>query len=88
MYLLKRRGGGLVGFVALRFFAEECAFSLSAQAQNRVWDLAESNRRTAQSARRPEGQAASEIFCGHTTIFCLRTRRVLYMTGVLDLDLN
>ncbi len=26
----------------------------------------ESNRRTAQPARRPEGQAASENFCGHT----------------------
>ena len=33
--------GGLVGFVALRCYAEECAFSLSTQAQDHVWDLAE-----------------------------------------------
>ena len=33
----------------------------------------ESNRRTAQPARRPEGQAASDFFCGHTTLFvCAR----------------
>ncbi len=36
--------GGLVGFVALRFYAEECDFSLSTQAQDHVWDLAEYKR--------------------------------------------
>ncbi len=35
---------GLVGFVELRCYAEECAFSLSTQAQNHVWDLAECKR--------------------------------------------
>ena len=33
----------------------------------------ESNRRTAQPARRPEGQASREIFCGHTALLvCAR----------------
>ena len=35
---------GLFGFVALRCYAEECAFSLSTQAQDHVWDLAEYKR--------------------------------------------
>ncbi len=37
---------GLVGFVALRCYVEECAFSLSArsQAQDSAWDLAEYKR--------------------------------------------
>ena len=66
--------GGLVGFVVLRGYAGECAFSLSTQAQDGTsMSTGESNRRTAQSARRPEGQAESEIFCGHTTLFvCAR----------------
>ena len=36
--------GGLIGFVALRRYAEECAFSLSTQEQDHVWDLAEYKR--------------------------------------------
>jgi hypothetical protein len=68
--------GGLVGFVALWCYAEECAFSLSTQAQDHVWDLAEYKRvepAHCPTARRPMGQAASEIFCGHTTLFvCTR----------------
>ncbi len=36
--------GGLVGSVAPRCYAEECAFSLSTQAQDHVWDLAEYKR--------------------------------------------
>ncbi len=70
---------GLVGFVALRCYAEECVFTLSTHAQDHETTFgtslstSESNRRTAQSARRPEGQAASEIFCGHTALFvCAR----------------
>ena len=35
---------GLFGCVALRCYAEECAFSLSAQAQDHVWDLVECKR--------------------------------------------
>ena len=35
---------GLFGSVALRCYAEECAFSLSTQAQDHVWDLAEYKR--------------------------------------------
>jgi hypothetical protein len=69
--------GELVGFVALRCYAEECAFSLVTQAQETTiktsLSTSESSRRTAQPARRSEGQAASEIFCGHTTLFvCAR----------------
>ena len=36
--------GELVGFVALRCYAEECAFSLSTKAQGHVWDLAKYKR--------------------------------------------
>ncbi len=43
--------GGLVCFVALRCYAEECAFSLSTQAQDHVLDLAEYMR--AEPARCP-----------------------------------
>ena len=35
---------GLFGCVALRCYAEECAFSLSTQAQDHVWDLFEYKR--------------------------------------------
>ncbi len=37
----------------------------------------ESNRRTAQPARRQKGQAASENFCGHTTLTILLCARTL-----------
>ncbi len=36
--------GGLVGFVALRCYADECAFSLSTKAQDHVGDFAEYRR--------------------------------------------
>jgi hypothetical protein len=43
------------------------------QAPARTFDKGNRLRRTAQPARRPEGQAASEIFCGHITQFaCAR----------------
>ncbi len=56
----------------LRCYEEVCAFSLGTEAQGNVWDLAEYKRVEPAhcptgAARRPEGQAASEIFCGPTT---------------------
>ncbi len=70
-------------FVALRCYAEECAFSLRTQAKDHVWAsgislrTSRSNRRTAQPARRPEKQAASENCCGYTTLLILLCARAL-----------
>ncbi len=58
---------GLFGFVALRCYAVEFAFSLSTQAQGHVLDLVEYKRvdkKIVQPERRPEGQDASEVLCG------------------------
>jgi hypothetical protein len=47
----------------------------------------ESNRRTAQPERRPEGQDASEVLCEAYHPLCLCARLALSMTGVFELDL-
>jgi hypothetical protein len=53
--------GGLFGFVALRCSAEECAFSLSTQAQDHVWDLAEYKR--VEPAHCPTGVTSGGAGC-------------------------
>ncbi len=82
---------GLFGFVALRCYAEKCAFSLSGRKHKTTsgtsLSTSESNRRTAQPERRPEGQDASEILFGAYHPLSLCARLVLCMTGVLELDL-
>jgi hypothetical protein len=78
--------GELVGFVALRCYAEERAFSLSTQAQDHVWDLAEYKR--VEPARRPEGTGGERNLVWAYHPLCLRTRLVLCMNGVLELDLT
>ncbi len=79
MLLLKVEGPkvplsrGLFGFVALRCYAEECAFSLSTQAQYHVWDLAEYKR--VEPAHCPTGATSEgkgcerKYYAGHTTHF-------------------
>ena len=52
--------GGLVGFVALRFYAEECAFSLSTQAQDQVRDRAEAQAIRLQAMLKEHRLAASK----------------------------
>ena len=83
----------LFGFVALRCYAEECAFSLSTQAQDHVWDLVEYNR--VELAHCPTGSTCGGTGCErrllwacHSHCFIMRTRLVLCMTGVLELDLT
>ncbi len=83
--------GGLVGFVALQCYAEECAFPLSAQAQDRVWDLAELKQ--VESAHSPTGATSGGAGCERNLLWayhplCLRTRLVLCVIGVLELDLT
>jgi hypothetical protein len=83
--------GGLVGFVALGCYAEECAFSLSTQAQDHVWDLAEYKR--VEPAHCPTGATSGGTGCEQNLLWAyhplyLRTRLVLYMTRVLELDLT
>jgi hypothetical protein len=51
----------LFGFVALRCYAEECAFSLSTQAQDHVWDLAEYKR--VEPAHCPTGATSGGTGC-------------------------
>jgi hypothetical protein len=53
--------GGLVGFVALRCYAEERAFSLSTQAQDHVPDLAEYKR--VEPAHCPTGATSGGAGC-------------------------
>ncbi len=82
--------GELVGFVALRFYAEEYAFSLSTQAQEHVWDLAEYKQ--VEPAHCPTGATSGGTGCKRNLLcayhpLCLRKRLVLCMTGVLELDL-
>ena len=55
--------GGLVGFSALRCYAEECAFSLSTQAQDHVWDLAEYKR--VEPAHCPTGATSIYVLCDY-----------------------
>ncbi len=52
---------GLFGFVALRRYAEECAFSLSTQAQDHVWDLVEYKR--VEPAHCPAGATSGGAGC-------------------------
>ncbi len=82
---------GLVGFVALRCYAEECAFSPSTQAQDHVWDLVEYKR--VEPAHCPTGAMSGGTGCERNILWayhpiCLHTRLVLCMTGVLELDLT
>ncbi len=83
---------GLVGFVALRFYAGKCAFSLlSTPAQDRVWDLAEC--KLVEPAYCPTGATSGGTGCERILLWayrplCLRTRLVLCMTGVLELELT
>ena len=51
----------IFGFVALRCYAEECAFSLSPQAQDHAWDLAEYKR--VEPAHCPTGATFGGIGC-------------------------
>ena len=53
--------GGLFGFVELRCYAEECAFSLSTQVQDHGWDLAEYKR--VEPAHYPTGATSGETGC-------------------------
>ena len=83
--------GGLVGFVALQCYAEECAFSLSTHAQDHVWDLAEYKQ--VEPAYFPTGATSGGTSCERNLLcayhsHCLRTRLVLCKTGVLELDLT
>ena len=73
----------------------KCAFSLSTQAQDQVWDLAEYKR--VESAHCPTGAATGgtgvggerkRLWAYHPHCFIMRTRFVLGMTGVLELDLT
>ncbi len=65
---------GLFGFV-LRYYAEECAFSLSTQAQDHVWDLVEYKR--VEPAHCPTGATSggtrdmmrAKYYAGHTALF-------------------
>ena len=84
--------GGLVGFVALRCYAEECAFSLSTQAQDHVWSLDEYKR--VEPAHCPTGAPCGGAGCErnllrayHPHCLIMRTHLVLRMTGVLKLDM-
>ncbi len=52
---------GLFGFVALRCYAEECAFSLSTQAQGHDWDLVEYKR--VEPAHCPTGATSGGAGC-------------------------
>ncbi len=52
---------GLFGFVALWCYAEECAFSLSTQAQDHVWDLVEYKR--VEPAHCPTGATSGWAGC-------------------------
>ena len=69
-------GHQFLSLFALHFHAEECAFSLSTQAQDHVWDLAEYKR--VKPAHCPTGATSGGTscernFCGHTTLFvCAR----------------
>ena len=75
-------------FVALRCYAEDCAISLSTQAQDNVWDLAEYKR--VKPAHCPTGAMSGgtggerkKLWAYHPNCFIMRTRLVRRMTGVL-----
>ncbi len=80
---------GLFGFVALRCYAEECAFSLSTQVQDHVWDLVKYKR--VEPAHCPTGATTGGTGCERFFVWpyrppCLRTRNVLFMAGMLELE--
>ncbi len=85
---------GLFGFVALRCYAEECAFSLSTQAQDHLWDLVEYKR--VEPAHCPTGATPGGTGCERNILWAARAyhprslcaRLFLCMTGVLDLNLT
>ncbi len=64
---------GLFGFVALRFYSEECAFSLRTQAQDHAWDLVEYKR--VEPAHCPTGATSvrdrmrAKYYAGHAAFF-------------------
>jgi hypothetical protein len=66
-------------------------FPLSTQAQDHVWDLAKYNR--VEPAHCPTGATSGGTCCERNLLWayhplCLRTRLVLCMTGVFELDLT
>ncbi len=84
-------GGGGVGFVGLRPYEEECAFSLSTHALDHALGLAEFKR--VEPAHGPNDAMSGEtsrerIFLLAYRPLCWRSRLILYMTGVLELDLT
>jgi hypothetical protein len=89
--LLTVEGHGARWFVALRCCAEECAISLSIQAQDHALDLAEYKR--VEPAHCPTGATSGgtggerkPLWAYHPHCFIMRTRLVLCMTEVLELD--
>ena len=84
---------GACWFVALRCYAEECAISLSTQAQGNIKNLAEYKR--VEPAHCPTGATSGGtggerklLWAYHLHCFIMRTRLVLCATGVLELDLT
>ncbi len=83
---------GLFGFVALRCYTEECAFSLSTQAQGHAWDLVEYEQ--VEPAHCSTGATTGGIGCERNMLWglyhplSLCARLVLCMTGVFELALN
>jgi hypothetical protein len=81
---------GLFGFVALRCYADKCAFSLSTQAQDHVWDLVEYKR--VEPAHCPTGATSGGTGCernimrGIPPSFFMRAPCSLH-DWVLELDL-
>jgi hypothetical protein len=57
---------GLFGFVAMRCYAEECAFSLSTQAQDHAWDLVEYKQ--VEPAHCPTGATSGGTGCKRNTM--------------------
>ena len=78
---------GLFGFVALRCYADECAFSLNTQAQDHVWDLAEYKR--VEPAHCPTGATSEGTGCernimrGIPRSFFMRAPGSLHDWGVI-----
>ncbi len=76
----------------LRRSAEERAFSLSAQAQDHVWDIADYIRVELEHCRTPAttkraGDERRLVWANRLLCF-MRTRLVLCMTWVLELDVT
>ncbi len=89
----RRPFAGGCWFVALRCYSEECAFSLRTQAQDSACNLAEYKR--VEPSHFPTGATSGGTGCERTLLwayhphcFIMRTRLVLCMAGVLELDLT